>query len=167
MGLWMVPLTPTASLTTLPSSSHVENFATTEMSRNKAVHFILSLQYVEDYTSPNYDIVANNFHPTAESLLMANLAIKSHYGPIPVPKSCAIPVPTDPPSTSSSLKFSYEHVSFSILETSSQDELAKYHHQTVGSPPKSTFLRSIRDHPSQWKTFPGLSYELICKYLPP
>ena len=98
---------------------------------------------------------------------MANLAIKSHYGPVPVPKNCVLPVPTDPPNNSSSLKFSYKHMAFSMLEMSSQVELAKHHHQTAGSTPKSTFLRSIRDHPLQWKTFPGLSYELIRKHLPP
>ena len=92
---------------------------------------------------------------------------KSH-GPITVPTGCVLSVPTaSTPSNSFSLHFSYEQVAFHILETSSQEELAKYHHQTVGSPPRSSFLRSIQDYSSQWKTFPGLSYELIRSYLPP
>ena len=114
----------------------------------------------------NYDNIANDFQQLAKTPIMANLAIKS-YGLIPIPTGCAIPVPTDTPINSFSLHFSYKHVAFSILKTSSQEEFAKYHHQTVGSPPKSTFLRSIWDHPSQLKTFPGLSYELIRKHLPP
>ena len=169
-GLWMVPLIPAAQATTLPATlprvSHSANFATTGTADSAAAHSIPSLQHVKDNELPPYCSITNNVHPIAKIPLMANLAINSHYGPVPVPKNCVVPVPTDPPSNSSSFKFSYEIAAFPILETSSQEELAKYHHQTVGSPPKSTFLRSIRDHPLQWKTFPGLSYELICKHLP-
>ena len=163
----MVPLTPAARATTPPSFSHAANFASTELhsSENNNTSKIDLCPIL--ITSDNYCNIANNVHPITKIPLVANLAIKSHYGPVPVPKNCVVPVPTEPPSSSSSRKFSYEHVVFSILETSSQEELAKYHHQTVGSSPKSTFLRSIWDHPLQWKTFPGLSYELIHKHLPP
>ena len=44
-------------------------------------------------------------------------------------------------------------------------ELAMYHHQTLCSPPKSTLLRAIANE--QLKPFPGLSYKLINKHLPP
>ena len=166
IGLWMVPLTPAPSANALTSSSYAANFTTTEGSQNQEAHFTPSLQ--ELYTSElyNYDNIANDFHPIAKTPLMANLAIKSH-GPMSVVTYCVMPVPTTTSSNSSSLHFSYEHVAFSILETSSQEELAKYHHQTVDSPPESTFLRSLWGNPSQWKTFPGLSYKLIGKHLPP
>ena len=43
--------------------------------------------------------------------------------------------------------------------------LAKYHHQIVCSPPKSLFLCAIAD--KQFWSFPGLTYQLISKHLPP
>ena len=131
----MVPLTPAARATTLPailpSVSHSANFDTTGTADSAEAHSILSLQHDEDNELPPYCNIANNAHPIAKIPLIANLAIKSHYGPAPVPKNCVVPVPTNQPSISSSLKFSYEHVVFSIPETSSQEELAKYHHQTA------------------------------------
>ena len=54
-----------------------------------------------------------------------------------------------------------------MVKTTSKAELAKYHHQSIGSPPKSTFLQAIKNHPKQWHTFPGLTYELISQHLPP
>ena len=42
-----------------------------------------------------------------------------------------------------------------------------YHHQSLGSPPKTTLLQDIKRHPNLYSTFPGLNYELISKYLPP
>ena len=52
-----------------------------------------------------------------------------------------------------------------VLQTSTKAELALFHHQSVGSPPKSTFLKSIRSHPKQWPTFKGLTYEITSKHL--
>ena len=54
-----------------------------------------------------------------------------------------------------------------LYKTSSQAELAMYHHQSLGSPPKSTLLQAIKRHPDLYSTFPGLNYELISKHLPP
>ena len=51
--------------------------------------------------------------------------------------------------------------------TCSQAELAMYHHQSLGSPQKDTLLRSLREHPTQVETFPGLTYKLISTHLPP
>jgi hypothetical protein len=51
-------------------------------------------------------------------------------------------------------------------QTSSQAELAIYHHQAMGSPPKSIFLTTIQKHPPVFGTFPGLTYGLINKHLP-
>ena len=31
-----------------------------------------------------------------------------------------------------------------MIQTTSKAELAKYHHQSIGSPPKSTFLQAIK-----------------------
>ena len=45
------------------------------------------------------------------------------------------------------------------------EELAKYHHQSVCSPPKSSFLRAISN--KQFRSFTGLTYLLISKRLPP
>ena len=44
-------------------------------------------------------------------------------------------------------------------------ELAMYHHQMLCLPPKSTLLRAIGNQ--QLKSFPGLTYELTNKYIPP
>ena len=111
-------------------------------------HAYQELHSLKLYTSPNYANIANKVHIIAKTPLMANLAIKS-YGPIPVPIDCVKPVPTkSTPSNIFSLHFSYEQVAFSILKTSFQEELAKYHYQTVGSPLKVIFLRSIWDHSS-------------------
>ena len=51
--------------------------------------------------------------------------------------------------------------------TFSQAELALYHHQSLGNPRKDTMLRALRKHPTQFQTFPGLSYELVSTHLPP
>ena len=50
--------------------------------------------------------------------------------------------------------------------TCSQAELAMYHHQSLGSPQKDTLLRALREHPTQFETFPGLTYKLIRTNLP-
>ena len=45
------------------------------------------------------------------------------------------------------------------------EELANHHHQSVCSPPKTSFLRAIAN--KQFRSFPGLTYQLIIKHLPP
>ena len=57
-----------------------------------------------------------------------------------------------------------QEASYSSTETSSKAELAMFHHQTLGSPPKSTLLKAITGF--QLKLFPGLTYDLIQKNLP-
>ena len=52
-----------------------------------------------------------------------------------------------------------------LIPTSSQEELAMYYHQCLCSPPKSSMLKAIRNN--QLASFPGLTYELISKHLPP
>ena len=47
------------------------------------------------------------------------------------------------------------------------NEFARYYHQCMGSPPKSALLRTLRNHPKELETFPGLNKKLITKYLPP
>ena len=54
-----------------------------------------------------------------------------------------------------------------LYVTSPQAELAMYHHQSLGSQPKSTLLQAIKRHPDLYSTFPGLNYELISKHMPP
>ena len=51
------------------------------------------------------------------------------------------------------------------IQTSTMEELAKYYHQCLLSPPKLTLLQSINNQPL--RTFPGLTYGLISKHLPP
>ena len=51
------------------------------------------------------------------------------------------------------------------MQTSTREELAQYYHQCLLSPPKPTLLQAIDNQP--FKTFPGLTYELISKHLPP
>ena len=53
------------------------------------------------------------------------------------------------------------------ISTATKAELAMYHHQLLGNPRKDTLLRALRKHPSQFETFPGLSYALISTHLPP
>ena len=52
-----------------------------------------------------------------------------------------------------------------LTPTTNMEELAKYHHQSVCSPTKSAFLRGIAN--LQFRAFPGLTYKLINKHLPP
>ena len=57
------------------------------------------------------------------------------------------------------------HQANGILRTDRpRQELAEYHHATMGSPVSSTLLRAIRRH--HLTTFPGLSTNLISKHLP-
>ena len=51
------------------------------------------------------------------------------------------------------------------LPTTSKPELARYLHQILCSPPKTALLKAIRN--KQLDSFPGLTYELIAKHLPP
>ena len=46
----------------------------------------------------------------------------------------------------------------------SQRVLAEYYHQAAGHPVKSTWLKAIRE--GEYSTWPGLTYELVSKYLP-
>ncbi|KAL7527446.1 hypothetical protein ACHAXR_001968, partial [Thalassiosira sp. AJA248-18] len=52
-----------------------------------------------------------------------------------------------------------------VIETSTKSELAQYLHQSLCSPPKTTLLAAIKNN--QLQSFPGLTYELISKHLPP
>ena len=61
----------------------------------------------------------------------------------------------------------HSHFAGNIIQTSSKAELAAYHHQSLGSPPMSTLLLVLKNHPNLFFTFPGLTYELINKHLPP
>ena len=54
-----------------------------------------------------------------------------------------------------------------ILDTSSIEEVTKYHHQLLGSPPILSILRPLRNHPDKLLTFPGMNRRLITKHLPP
>jgi len=62
-----------------------------------------------------------------------------------------------------------QNIAANVIPTSSQEELAIYFHQCLGSPPKSTILNALRNKAggNQLKSFPGLTYELISKHLPP
>jgi len=62
-----------------------------------------------------------------------------------------------------------QNVAADFIPTSSQEELEMYYHQCLGSPPKSTMLKALRNKAGedQLKSFPGLTYELISKHLPP
>jgi len=56
-------------------------------------------------------------------------------------------------------------IAANTIQTSTKEELAQYYHQCLLSPPKPTILQAIDNQP--FKTFPGLTYELISKHLPP
>lgn len=57
------------------------------------------------------------------------------------------------------------HMAANAHTTSSKDELAMYHHQSLCSPPASTLLHAINNN--QLESFPGLTAQLISKHLPP
>ena len=57
------------------------------------------------------------------------------------------------------------HGAFNMVPTSSHAQLAMFYHQCIGSPPVSTFVKAIRN--GQFRSFPGLTAELITKHLPP
>ena len=52
-----------------------------------------------------------------------------------------------------------------LTPTTSMEDLAKYHHQNLCLPTKAVVLQSIAIR--QLKSFPGLTYKPISKYLPP
>ena len=58
-----------------------------------------------------------------------------------------------------------KEIAANTIQTSTKEELAQYYHQCLLSPPKPTLLQAIDNQP--FKTFPGLTYELISKHLPP
>lgn len=49
------------------------------------------------------------------------------------------------------------------LDTSSKQELAQFHHQSLCSPPISTILNALTNNPVELLSFPGLSRRLITK----
>ena len=49
------------------------------------------------------------------------------------------------------------HQANALIPTSTKAELARYYHQCMGSPPKSALLRTLRNHPKELETFPGLN----------
>ena len=53
------------------------------------------------------------------------------------------------------------------ITTFSREELAMYHHQSLGNPRKETLMRALKENPTQFETFPGLTHELIRDHLPP
>ena len=55
--------------------------------------------------------------------------------------------------------------SITQVPTISRAELAMYHHQSLGNPRKDTLLRALKRHPDQFKTFPGLKWDLIKNHL--
>ena len=57
-----------------------------------------------------------------------------------------------------------EHAATTI-QTSTKSELTMYYHQSLCLPPKTTLLKAIKNW--QLRSFPGLTYELIDKHLPP
>ena len=53
----------------------------------------------------------------------------------------------------------------SNVHTSALPEIAMYHHQSL-PPPQTISLRILREHQSQFDSFPGLTYGLLNKHLP-
>ena len=58
-----------------------------------------------------------------------------------------------------------QELGYNMHETTSKPELARYLHQMLCSPPKSTLLKVIRN--KQLESIPGLTYKLIAQHLPP
>lgn len=54
-----------------------------------------------------------------------------------------------------------------LVPTSTKAELARYHHQWMGSPPNLALLRTLQNHSKELETFPGLDKRLITRHLPP
>jgi len=66
---------------------------------------------------------------------------------------------------SPNLLLTTREIAANTIQTSTKEELAQFYHQCLLSPPKPTLLQGTDNQP--FKTFPGLTYELISKHLPP
>ena len=99
---------------------------------------------------------------TRTGLWMVSLEASPDTPPAPCAHTCAL-VST---FSSSLPKQSSEKYFGNATQTSSQAELAMYHHQAMGLPSKSTFLAAMHKYPELSSTFPGLTYDLINKHLP-
>ena len=73
--------------------------------------------------------------------------------------------PITQPQDQPNLILNTKEVATNVIQTSTVEELAQYYHQCLLSPPKATLLRAINNQPLT--TFPGLTYDLISKHLPP
>ena len=66
---------------------------------------------------------------------------------------------------SPNLLLTTREIAANTIQISTKEELAQYYHQCLLSPPKPAILQAIDNQP--FKTFPGLTYELISNHLPP
>ena len=84
-----------------------------------------------------------------------------------VPLDTSNSVPTVPQTSTESAHHVHtiQQYAANAIPTATRAELAMYYHQCLCSPPKSTLLKAIRNN--QLTSFPGLTYELISKHLPP
>ena len=58
----------------------------------------------------------------------------------------------------------FQNFAANLIPTSNKEELVRYYHQCLCSPPKSMMLKALR---KGWlKTLPGLTYKLVSRYLP-
>ena len=76
------------------------------------------------------------------------------------------PIDEDPPKEERRPSHKAANIIHTI-NTTSKEEIAKFHHQSLGSPPTATLYNVLRNHPTELLTLPGMSAALIKKYLPP
>ena len=93
---------------------------------------------------------------TRTGLWMVPLSPNSKQENISMEATKTATIPTSP---------SVLNIASNIVETSNKEEIAMFYHQIMESPPKSALLKAIRN--DQLKSFPGLTYNLINKHLPP
>ncbi len=73
--------------------------------------------------------------------------------------------PTLPTNETSNYLSHYNEMASNLQTCNTKAELAQYIHQCLCSPPKATLLKAINN--GQLSSFPGLTYDLINKHLPP
>ena len=59
------------------------------------------------------------------------------------------------------------HFMANVVQTSSKGELANYHHQSLGSPTTWSMLNTLKNHPAELISMPGMNKDLIARYLEP
>ena len=122
---------------------------------------------------PAEKIQTISFFPFSKITFFGNrTTIATRITTTPATNQCIGDVPTkvqdvDLKSSTEESKILHKAANVAImLDTSIKQELAKFHHQALGSPPTLAISRVLNQHPDELLTFPGMNRRLINKHLP-